>query len=161
MNNNSPLNNSDLPDESSSDNGSSGNGSSGNSSSGNSSTGNQRSGIFALLKRRLLGATTYSWQGLQACFKHEEAFRVEVFFAILLLPLAFIMASTMVELVLLIGSVLLVLIVELLNSAIEAVVDRIGEEPHELAGRAKDQGSAAVMLAMGVFFITWLLIGIG
>jgi diacylglycerol kinase (ATP) len=121
----------------------------------------EHSGFFALLKRRLLGATTYSWQGLKACFKHEEAFRVEVFFAILLMPLALVISSTLVELVLLIGSVLLVLIVELLNSAIEAVVDRVGVEPHELAGRAKDQGSAAVMLAMGVFFITWLFIGVG
>ncbi len=151
MSNNRSSNNSDQPDNSSSD----------KCSSGNSLSDSPPSGFFALLKRRLLVATTYSWQGLQACFKHEEAFRVEVFFAILLLPLAFMMASTMVELVLLIGSVLLVLIVELLNSAIEAVVDRIGVETHELAGRAKDQGSAAVMLAMGVFFMTWIFIGIG
>lgn len=151
MNKNRSSNNSGQLDNSSSD----------KYSSGNSLSGSTPSGFFALLKRRLLGATTYSWQGLQACFKHEEAFRVEVFFAILLLPLALMMASTMVELVLLIGSVLLVLIVELLNSAIEAVVDRIGVEPHELAGRAKDQGSAAVMLAMGIFFMTWIFIGVG
>jgi len=115
-------------------------------------------GFLGLLKRRILGASTYSWQGLKACFKHEEAFRVEVLFAVLLLPLALLIAATPVESVLLIGSVVLVLIVELLNSAVEAVVDRIGEEHHKLAGRAKDLGSAAVMLSMGLFFITWLLI---
>ena len=120
--------------------------------------GTSKSGFLGLLKRRILGASTYSWQGLKACFKHEEAFRVEVLFAVLLLPLALLIAATPVELVLLIGSIVLVLIVELLNSAVEAVVDRIGEEHHELAGRAKDLGSAAVMLSMGLFFVTWLLI---
>lgn len=114
--------------------------------------------FIGLLRRRIVGAATYSWQGLKACFKHEEAFRVEVFFSILLLPLALIIASTAVELVLLLGSVVLVLIVELLNSAVEAVVDRIGAEHHELAGRAKDLGSAAVMLSMGLFLVTWVLI---
>ena len=76
------------------------------------------------------------------------------------MPLALLIAATPVESVLLIGSIMLVLIVELLNSAVEAVVDRIGEEHHELAGRAKDLGSAAVMLSMGLFFATWLLIGL-
>lgn len=116
--------------------------------------------IFGLLKRRILNAGSYSWQGLKACFQHEEAFRVEVAFAILLLPLSLLVASTAVELILLIGSVALVLIVELLNSAVEAVVDRIGEEHHELSGRAKDQGSAAVLLSLGVCFMTWLSIGL-
>lgn len=129
-----------------------------NSSEKNDSSTKSQSDFLGLLKRRILRAAKYSWQGLQACFKHEEAFRVEVFFAVLLLPIALLVASTAVELVLLIGSVVLVLLVELLNSAIEAVVDRISEEHHELAGRAKDQGSAAVMLSMGVFVITWLLI---
>lgn len=119
-----------------------------------------KSGFLGLLKRRILGASTYSWQGLKACFKHEEAFRVEVAFAVLLVPLALLIAATPVESVLLIGSIVLVLIVELLNSAVEAVVDRIGEEHHELAGRAKDLGSAAVMLSMVLFFVTWLLIGL-
>lgn len=120
--------------------------------------GNKVSSLLELLKRRIMVASTYSWQGLKACFEHEEAFRVEVFFAALLLPLAFIIAETSVELVLLIGSVVLVLIVELLNSAIESVVDRISGEQHELAGRAKDQGSAAVMLSMGLLGLTWLLV---
>lgn len=119
-----------------------------------------KSDFLGLLKRRILGASTYSWQGLKACFKHEEAFRVEVAFAVLLVPLALLIAATPVESVLLIGSIVLVLIVELLNSAVEAVVDRIGEEHHELAGRAKDLGSAAVMLSMVLFFVTWLLIGL-
>lgn len=119
-----------------------------------------KSGFLGLLTRRILGASTYSWQGLKACFKHEEAFRVEVVFAVLLVPLALLIAATPVESVLLIGSIMLVLIVELLNSAVEAVVDRISEEHHELAGRAKDLGSAAVMLSMGLFFVTWLLIGL-
>jgi diacylglycerol kinase (ATP) len=119
-----------------------------------------KSGFLGLLKRRILGASTYSWQGLKACFKHEEAFRVEVAFAVLLVPLALLIAATPVESVLLIGSIMLVLIVELLNSAVEAVVDRISEEHHELAGRAKDLGSAAVMLSMGLFFVTWLFIGL-
>lgn len=120
--------------------------------------GNKVSSLLGLLKRRIMVASTYSWQGLKACFEHEEAFRVEVFSAALLLPLAFIIAETAVELVLLIGSVVLVLIVELLNSAIESVVDRISGEQHELAGRAKDQGSAAVMLSMGLLGLTWLLV---
>ena len=115
---------------------------------------------LGLLKRRVVGATTYSWQGLKACYKHEEAFRVEVALALILLPLALIIADTPVELVLLVGAVILVLIVEVLNSAVEAVVDRIGEEHHELAGRAKDLGSAAVMLALGLFLLTWAVISL-
>jgi diacylglycerol kinase (ATP) len=129
-----------------------------NSSEKNNLSNKKQPAFLGLLKRRILNTTKYSWQGLQACFKHEEAFRVEVFFAVLLLPIALLAANSPVELVLLIGSVVLVLLVELLNSAIEAVVDRISEEHHELAGRAKDQGSAAVMLSLGVFVITWLLI---
>ena len=132
-----------------------------NSSEKNDSSNKKNPDFLGLLKRRILSAAKYSWQGLQACFKHEEAFRVEVFFAVLLLPIALLVASTPVELVLLVGSVVLVLLVELLNSAIEAVVDRISEEHHELAGRAKDQGSAAVMLSMGMFVITWLVICFG
>ena len=113
---------------------------------------------LGLLRRRLIGASTYSWQGLKACFQHEEAFRVEVVLSVILLPVALLIAGSAVELILLVGSMLLVLIVELLNSAVEAVVDRIGEEKHELAGRAKDLGSAAVMLSMGLFLVTWLVI---
>lgn len=121
----------------------------------------KQSDFLGLLQRRIVGGFTYSCQGLKSCFKHEEAFRVEVLTAAVLIPLALVIAETPVELVLLIGSVVLVLVAELLNSAIEAVVDRIGEEHHELSGRAKDQGSAAVLLSMGLMLITWLMIGLG
>lgn len=131
------------------------------SSEGKKGLDNNGPNFMGLLKRRILGAATYSWQGLKACFKHEEAFRIEVIFAAFLLPLAWLITATAVELVLLIGSVVFVLIVELLNSAVEAVVDRIGHEHHELAGRAKDLGSAAVMLSVGLLFVTWLLICLG
>ncbi|MFT7300189.1 MAG: diacylglycerol kinase (ATP) [Porticoccus sp.] len=120
---------------------------------------NEQSGILRLLKRRMVSASNYSRQGLLSCFKHEEAFRVEVVLAAVLIPLALIVADTPVELILLVGSVLLVLMVELLNSAVEAVVDRIGEDHHELSGRAKNQGSAAVMLSLGLALIAWLIIG--
>jgi diacylglycerol kinase (ATP) len=121
----------------------------------------KQSDFLGLLQRRIVGGFTYSCQGLRSCFKHEEAFRVEVLTAAVLIPLALVIAETPVEQVLLIGSVVLVLVAELLNSAIEAVVDRIGEEHHELSGRAKDQGSAAVLVSMGVMLITWLMIGLG
>ena len=114
--------------------------------------------FLALLKRRVVGGFTYSRQGLMSCFKHEEAFRVEVITAAVLMPLAMLLAESGIELILLLGSLMLVLIVELLNSAVEAVVDRVGEEHHELSGRAKDQGSAAVMLSMGLWLLTWLII---
>jgi len=107
---------------------------------------------------RFVDAAKYSTQGLKAAYKHEEAFRQEVWLAIILLPLAFYFADNGIELALLIGSLLLVLIVELLNSAIEAVVDRIGPEIHELAGRAKDIGSAAVSFALLNVAVIWAAI---
>lgn len=104
---------------------------------------------------RLRKATDYSWQGLQAAWRHESAFRQECTVSLLLLPLAFVVATSSLEVAALLGVLALVLITELLNSAIEAVVDRIGAEHHELAGRAKDMGSAAVfvslLLAVGVW----------
>ena len=108
-----------------------------------------------LITRRVVDASRYSWQGLVACFRHEEAFRVEVVLGILLTPLAFWLANSAVELVLLFASMFLVLIVEILNSAIEALADMHGKEYNELIGRAKDQASAAVMLSMLVFVFTW------
>lgn len=111
-----------------------------------------------VLRRRILGSLTYSMQGLKACFENEEAFRVEVLFAVFLVPLGFWLGDTPIEQLLLVGSVLLVLIVELLNSAVEAVVDRIGTEFSELSGRAKDQGSAAVLLSLAMLALTWVLI---
>tara|TARA_B110000305_G_C19293477_1_gene565365 strand:- start:580 stop:969 length:390 start_codon:yes stop_codon:yes gene_type:complete len=118
------------------------------------------SNFFGLFTRRALGATKYSWQGLRACYKYEEAFRVEIYASIFLAPLAYFIASTKLELIILIATLFIVLIAELLNSAIENIVDRVGEDHHHLSGRSKDQGSAAVMLSIIMCIITWLLIGL-
>jgi diacylglycerol kinase (ATP) len=97
---------------------------------------------------RVLRATGYSLQGLRAAYRHESAFRQEFWLAAPLLPLALWLGRTWVEVALLAGSLLLVLIVELLNSAIEATVDRVSLDLHELSKRAKDFGSAAVLLSL-------------
>ncbi|MDH5444126.1 MAG: diacylglycerol kinase [Gammaproteobacteria bacterium] len=107
---------------------------------------------------RIIDATAYSIKGLKAAFVHEAAFRQELFLTVILIPLAFWLGQSAIEYALLIGSLILILIVEILNSAIEAVVDRTGEEHHELAGRAKDMGSAAVMLVLINAFVIWGLI---
>ncbi len=91
---------------------------------------------------RLLAATVYSWHGLTACWRNEQAFRQEVLACLMLGPLALWLGRSGVERALLVASLLLVLIAELANSGLEAVVDRIGRERHELSGRAKDIGSA-------------------
>ncbi len=114
-----------------------------------------RPGLLGVVERRVVHAARYTLQGLAACYRHEEAFRVEVWLSLLLVPLGYWLASTVLEFVLLTGAVVLVMMVELLNSAIEAVVDRFGEERHILAGRAKDQGSAAVFFAMLIFIGVW------
>ena len=103
----------------------------------------------------VIAACGYSLQGLRAAFRHEEAFRIEVLVAALMLPVAFWLGRTPVEYALLIGALVLVLIVELINSAIEAVVDRIGIEHHVLSGRAKDIGSAAVLLSLLYVALVW------
>lgn len=108
--------------------------------------------------RHLVHSTGYSLKGLQAAFRHEAAFRQELALFAILLPLAWWIGEGPVEWILLVGSGLLVLIVELLNSAIESVVDRIGTEHHELSGRAKDISSAAVMLALALAGLTWTLL---
>ncbi|MCK5829066.1 MAG: diacylglycerol kinase [Methylococcales bacterium] len=100
----------------------------------------------------------FSFAGFKAAWKHEEAFRQEILFFLVAVPLAIWLGENRIEKVLLIASVVLVMIVELLNSAIETVVDRIGVEHHELAGRAKDIGSAAVLLTILLAIATWLLI---
>lgn len=105
---------------------------------------------------RILKASGYSVQGLQTAYRTESAFRQEVWLAAVLLPLAFWLGRSWVEIVLLLGSVLLLLMVELLNSAIEATVDRISFDLHELAKRAKDYGSAAVSLALALCALVWL-----
>ncbi|MDO6461120.1 diacylglycerol kinase [Granulosicoccaceae sp. 1_MG-2023] len=108
--------------------------------------------------RRLLNATRYSWQGFRAAYQSEEAFRQEVWVAVVLIPTGLWLGDGGVEKLLLVASVLLLMIVELLNSAIESVVDRFGPEWNELAGRAKDMGSAAVLLAIGILWLTWALV---
>jgi len=110
--------------------------------------------------RRVARALGYSIRGLRAASRHEVAFRQELILAIFLVPLGLWLGRDAVERSLLVGTVLLVLIVELLNSAIESAVDRIGKSRHELSGRSKDMGSAAVLVALLVATTTWgLLIG--
>ncbi|QVL46338.1 MAG: diacylglycerol kinase [Methylophilaceae bacterium] len=108
--------------------------------------------------RRLMNALGYSLEGFRAAFKHEDAFRQEVFLAVVLIPLALYLTPEVIHRILMIGSVLLVLIVELLNSAVEAVVDRVSIERHALAKRAKDIGSAAVFVALVNVVMIWGLI---
>ncbi len=108
--------------------------------------------------QRLWYAVGYSLAGLRAAFTYEEAFRTEVALALLLVPLGLWLGTNSVEKLMLAASVLLVLVVELLNTAIESVVDRVGAEPHELSGRAKDIGSAAVLLSLLGAGMTWVLL---
>ncbi|MEW7998807.1 MAG: diacylglycerol kinase [Candidatus Thiodiazotropha endolucinida] len=105
--------------------------------------------------RRLANALGWSMKGLTATFKHEEAFRQEVYLLILLAPLGFWLGNDGVERALLVAPLLIVLIVELINSAIESVVDRISDEKHKLSGRAKDQGSAAVLISLLLVVLCW------
>lgn len=107
---------------------------------------------------RLFRAFAYSLAGLGACWRKEAAFRQETMFAAFMIPGSFWLGTNAVERILLIGSVLLVLIVELVNSAIEAVVDRVGRDPHHLSGLAKDLGSAAVLLSLALVWLAWGLI---
>ena len=111
--------------------------------------------------RRVWNAVFYSMAGLAAAFKHEAAFRQEVLLAAILIPLVFFLPASNLGRALMLGSVLLVLIVELLNSALEATVDRISFEEHPLAKRAKDIGSAAVFVALLNVLIVWLLVLLG
>jgi diacylglycerol kinase (ATP) len=108
--------------------------------------------------RRLWLATGHSLHGLKLCYQSEAAFRQEVWLAAVLLPLSFLVGGSGVERALLAGSVLLLLVVELLNTAVEVVVDRIGLERHALSGFAKDVGSSAVMLMLVLVALTWALI---
>jgi diacylglycerol kinase (ATP) len=108
--------------------------------------------------RRVISATRNSAAGLAEALRCEDAFRQEVLIALVLVPLAIVLGANGVERALLAASVLLVLVVELLNSAVEATVDRISFEDHRLAKRAKDIGSAAVMLSLALAALTWSLI---
>lgn len=107
---------------------------------------------------RLRNALGYSLEGLRAAFRHEDSFRQEVLLAIVLIPVAWLIESTGIGRALMIGSVLLVLIVELVNSAIEAAVDRVSTENHHLAKRAKDIGSAAVFISLLNVVSIWALV---
>lgn len=108
--------------------------------------------------RRIVNATAFSAAGLRAAWANEAAFRLECVAAAVLAPLALWLGSTAVERALLIGSCMLVLIIELVNSAIEAAVDRAGSGRHELAGRAKDLGSAAVFMSLMLTLAVWVLV---
>jgi diacylglycerol kinase (ATP) len=111
--------------------------------------------------RRLINATRYSLSGLAEAARHEDAFRQELILAAVLVPIGLWLGHNGIERALLAGSVLAVLVVELLNSAVEAAVDRISLENHRLAKRAKDMGSAAVMLSLVTAAGVWLLVLLG
>ena len=111
--------------------------------------------------RRVISATRNSFAGLVEAVRCEDAFRQELILAAIFVPLAFWVGRSGVERALLVGSVLVVLVVELINSAIEATVDRISFENHRLAKRAKDIGSAAVMVTLAGAALTWLLVLLG
>jgi diacylglycerol kinase (ATP) len=108
--------------------------------------------------RRLFNALLYSLSGLQVAFRHESAFRQEIALAAVLIPIACLLPVSPLERVLMVGAVLQVLIVELLNSSVEAAIDRIGFDTHRLSKRAKDLGSAAVLLALLVLLVVWVVL---
>jgi diacylglycerol kinase (ATP) len=110
---------------------------------------------------RIVHAFGYSMQGFAAVWRFEAAFRQEVALAIILVPTAFLLASSHIELILLISSVFWVLMAELANSSVEAVVDRTGEENHELSGRAKDIGSALVLTSLILLVLVWGIVAYG
>lgn len=106
--------------------------------------------------KRIYYAAGYSWKGFKATWQHEVAFRQEAVLFMLISPLAFWLGESLFEQIILISVLLMVLVVELLNSAVESVVDRIGSDCHELSGRAKDQGSAAVFLSFLIAILVWI-----
>lgn len=107
---------------------------------------------------RIIRAFGFSMKGFRAAWQHEAAFRQELMLALVLAPLAFIVAETTIQLALLLLTLFIVLITEILNSAVEAVVDRVSDEHHALAGRAKDMGSAAVFLSLLMTAVIWGLV---
>ncbi len=108
--------------------------------------------------KRILFAFYYSSKGICAACRGEAAFRLELLLFLVLAPAGYYLGETGIEKALLIGSLFIVLIVEILNSAIESVVDRIGEEFHQLSGQAKDMGSGAVLISLVFVSVTWLLV---
>jgi len=111
--------------------------------------------------RRILNALLYSYDGIKAAFRHEAGFRQEALLASVLIPVALTLSVEGIGKAMMIGSILLVLVVELLNSAVEAVVDRISLERHELSKRAKDMGSAAVFISLANVVVVWALVLFG
>ena len=107
---------------------------------------------------RIINAAGYSWLGFKAAFKNEAAFRQELGLVLVLTPIALYFGQSYADKAILIASLIFILLVEIVNSAIEAVVDRHGDEMHELSGRAKDMGSAAVLLAFVIAGLVWLSI---
>jgi diacylglycerol kinase (ATP) len=110
---------------------------------------------------RIRKATGYSMAGLRAAWQHESAFRQETALLLVMIPLALWLGETVAERAMLIATGLFVLVVELLNSAVEAAVDRIGRDPHNLSGRAKDLGSAAVFVSLVTIGLIWLGVAAG
>jgi diacylglycerol kinase (ATP) len=108
---------------------------------------------------RLIKAFGYSMKGFAAAWRHEEAFRQELMLSVVLAPVSLWVGRGLLDYALLNGVLLILLITELFNSAIEALTDRVGVEHHELSGRAKDLGSAAVLLALGLVALVWGAIG--
>ncbi|CUU25433.1 diacylglycerol kinase [Duffyella gerundensis] len=108
--------------------------------------------------KRIVNAAGYSWKGIKAAWQHEAAFRQEAVAGLIAIAIACSLEVDAITRVLLIGSVMLVIIVEILNSAIESVVDRIGSEFHALSGRAKDMGSAAVLLTILLAVFIWVML---
>jgi diacylglycerol kinase (ATP) len=107
---------------------------------------------------RIINAAGYSWLGLKAAYLNEAAFRQELLLVIALTPVAFIYGPSYADKAILIASLVFILLIEILNSAVEAVVDRFGDEIHPLSGRAKDMGSAAVLLAFIITGLIWFSI---
>lgn len=108
--------------------------------------------------KRIIHAAGYSYQGLIAAYRQEAAFRQETWLFLASIPLALVLGNNWVEVVAMTGVLLLVMIVEILNSAIEAVVDRVGHEVHPLSGQAKDMGSAAVFMSLVLAATVWIAI---
>jgi diacylglycerol kinase (ATP) len=108
--------------------------------------------------RRIINAFRYSFAGLKAAWVNEEAFRQEIIAAIIVVPLGLWLGASGAQRALLIGVYFIIPLMELLNSAIESIVDRIGQERHELSGRAKDLGSAAVFLSICIALVVWIII---
>jgi len=107
---------------------------------------------------RIINAAGYSWLGIKAAYENEAAFRQELWLVIVLTPVALIYGASFADKAILIASLFFILLVEILNSAIEAVVDRFGDEIHPLSGRAKDMGSAAVFIAFVISGLTWFAV---